>query len=230
MNGIIILPVYNKADVLIEVLMNLEKVLQQVSHHLVFLIVDDGSNDNFGSLELNKPNYRVLRMVQNGGKGAAIKAGIENSHAADFAILFDADLDIDPSCLPDMIHSVVNDTCDIAISSKLHVKSTVDYTKFRRTLSLGYFYLIKFLFRLSVKDTQTGAKVFGAKAFTCLTKNEQQGFVFDLEALLRAKRLGLRVKEFPVTIRMAENSTVTIREILKMLFATIKLRIEHHNE
>lgn len=230
MNGIVILPVYNKADVLMEVLANLETVLQDVEHRWNFFIVDDGSDDNFDSLELSKKNYHVVRKKVNGGKGSAIKIGIENSQEAEFAVLFDADLDIDPSCLPDMIESVVDGTCDIAISSKLHANSTVNYTKFRRTLSLGYFYLIKFLFKLSVKDTQTGAKVFSAKAFTCLTQNEQTGFVFDLEALLRAKSLGLRVKEFPVTIRMTQNSTVTIKEILKMLFATIKLRFEHHHE
>lgn len=230
MNGVVILPVYNKADVLVEVLSNLESALQDVEHQWIFFIVDDGSNDNFDSLELSKSNYRVVRSRANGGKGSAIKIGIENSQEAEFAVLFDADLDIDPSCLPDMIRSVVDGTCDIAISSKLHVKSIVDYTKFRRALSLGYFYLIKLLFRLGVKDTQTGAKVFSAKAFTCLTRNEQKGFVFDLEALLRAKNLGMRVKEFPVTIRMAQNSTVTIKEILKMLFATIRLRFEHRHE
>ena len=225
MKGVVVLPVFNKASVLIEVLDSLETILKEIECKFEYVIVDDASTDHFSELNLAKDNYTVLHLDTNGGKGNAIKAGISFNRHIDFAVLFDADLDIDPNCLPPMIRAVNAGICDIAISSKLHKDSLVNYTRIRRLLSRGYYLLIRFLFQLTIKDTQTGAKVFGSKTFNCISENQQSGFVFDLEALLRAKAQNYKIMEFPVSIRMTENSSVTWKDVFKMFYATLHLKI-----
>ena len=226
--GLVVLPVYNKAEVIQQVLSNLEMFLLGTKYEFTFVIVDDGSTDDFGKLNLSKANYRVLSLKKNSGKGAAIKAGLTLSENCDFVVLFDADLDIDPSCLTEMVDSVVDKRCDIAIASKLHSLSKIDYTLKRKILSFGYYVFVKILFGLKVKDTQTGAKVFSSKSLPCLLLNQQLGFVFDLESLVLAKKFNFKIEQFPVTINMTPNSTVKPADIIKMIYATIKLRLNHH--
>lgn len=210
-----------------QVLENLESILFKTDCQWKFVIVNDGSHDDFKKLQLDKSFYQIATLEKNSGKGAAIKAGIAFCSNSNFVVTFDADLDIDPNCLPNMIAAVVNEDCSIAIASKLHPSSRVDYTRIRKTLSYGYFIFVKMLFGLEVRDTQTGAKVFHSEALACLRDNQQEGFVFDLESLVRAKHLGFRIQQFPVTIKMTENSTVGAKDIFQMAIATLRLRIRH---
>jgi len=224
----VILPVFNKAAVLPQVLENLERILLEYSFQWKFIIVNDGSSDGFEQLKLSKSIYQVCNLEKNGGKGGAIKEGLKHCTSSNFVILFDADLDIDPECLPRMIDTIVNGRCDIAITSKLHPESNVNYPWIRKILSYGYYFFVKTLFGLNVKDTQTGAKIFNNDSIGCMQDNQQEGFVFDLESLIRAKKRRLRVEQYPVTINMIDNSTVGVEDIIKMIVATLRLKVRHN--
>lgn len=49
---------------------------------------------------------------------------------------------------------------DVVIGSKMHKDSELEYPKIRRMMSFGYYCMLRALFHLNVKDTQTGLKVF----------------------------------------------------------------------
>ena len=91
---------------------------------------------------------------------------------------------------------------DAVIGSKMHPDSTVDYPLIRRVYSLGYFLLVKFLFGLPVRDTQTGLKLVRRDLLlSALEKTECRGFTLDLELLVRLVQLGAVMVEAPVVVR-----------------------------
>src|SRR5207245_642897 len=89
-----------------------------------------------------------------------------------------------------------------AIGSKRHPDSVVHYPASRRIASWSYQQLNHFLFRLDVRDTQVGLKVFRRGVVEdVLPLLLVKRFAFDLELLAVAKALGYgRVRELPVRL------------------------------
>ena len=116
--------------------------------------------------------------------------------------LVDADLDLDPVSIPTYLEVARRERLDFAIGSKRHPDSVVHYPRSRRIASWWYQQLNRVLFRLDVRDTQVGLKVFSRRVVEevmplLLVKR----FAFDLELLAVAKALGYgRVRELPVRL------------------------------
>src|SRR5260370_41113528 len=71
----------------------------------------------------------------------------------------------------------------------------------RRILSLGYYALVRALFRLPVHDTQTGLKLYRRDVLELVVPRLLvKRFAHDLEALVNAHRLRLRIVEVPVGV------------------------------
>ena len=92
---------------------------------------------------------------------------------------------------------------DIVLGSKRHHDSEVEYPIVRRLYSWGFQQLVRLLFDLDVRDTQTGIKVLRREVLEAvLPQMVEQRFAFDLELLVVARRLGFdRFAELPVGSR-----------------------------
>jgi len=120
----------------------------------------------------------------------------------EFVIFIDADLDLPPEQILFFVAIQRVKKADVVIGSKMHPDSTVDYPLIRRIYSLGYFWLVKFLFGLPVRDTQTGLKLVRRELLLkALGKTESRGFTLDLELLVRLVQLGAVMVEAPVVVR-----------------------------
>ena len=88
----VLLPAYNEADNLAELVPEITKVLEAagISHEV--LVVDDGSTDGTRGVmaELRGPTVRYVRLRCNSGKSAALAIGIEQVQG-EFVALMDAD-------------------------------------------------------------------------------------------------------------------------------------------
>ncbi|MDP8259594.1 MAG: glycosyl transferase, partial [Candidatus Gygaella obscura] len=93
------------------------------------------------------------------------------------------------------------DNADVVIGSKRHPNSVLNYPWHRRLVSSIYFFLVKILFGLPIRDTQTGLKLFKyevlAKAFPRVLVKK---FAFDLELLVNIHHLGYTIAEAPVRV------------------------------
>jgi glycosyltransferase involved in cell wall biosynthesis len=202
----IVVPVYNGGD---EIVSNVETirlaVVQRLPEEQVELIVvSDGSIDGTAERLLSRrgeQGIRVLHYDRNLGKGYAVKAGALAAHG-EWIGLVDADLDLDPGSLPDYLATARRERLDLAIGSKRHPDSTVQYPRSRRIASWGYQQLNRLLFRLDVRDTQVGLKVFSRRvAEDVLPLLLVKRFAFDLELLAVAKALGYdRIRELPIRL------------------------------
>src|SRR5205823_2800462 len=89
-----------------------------------------------------------------------------------------------------------------AIGSKRHPDSVVRYPPLRHAASWCYQQLNRFLFRLDVRDTQVGLKVFSrAVVDDVVPLLLVKQFAFDLELLAVATALGHgRIRELPIRL------------------------------
>jgi glycosyltransferase involved in cell wall biosynthesis len=202
----VIVPVYNGGE---EIVANVEVIRRTVAagkavDGLEVIVVSDGSIDGTAERLLETRSDRQIRVIhydRNLGKGYAVKAGALAAHG-DWVALIDADLDLDPGSLPHFLEVARLEQLDFAIGSKRHPDSIVRYPASRRVASWCYQKLNRFLFRLDVRDTQVGIKVFSRRVVDdvmplLLVKR----FAFDLELLAVARALGYdRIRELPVRL------------------------------
>ena len=202
----VVVPVYNGGDGIVD---NVGVIQRSVASGLPgedveLIVVSDGSIDDTAERLLSarsEAGIRVIHYDRNLGKGYAVKIGALAAHGAWIALV-DADLDLDPASVPRYVEIARREALDFAIGSKRHPESVVHYPRSRRIASWCYQQLNRILFRLDVRDTQVGLKVFSRRVVDdvmplLLVKR----FAFDLELLAVAKALGYdRIRELPVRL------------------------------
>src|SRR3984957_7652902 len=176
-----------------------------------FVVVDDGSTDDtaaraetlFGQF----PHRRILRLADNRGKGAAVRAGVTAASAPLIAFA-DADMAIDPSQTPEFLRALAR--ADLAIGSRAAVGASVDRPNLRRSvMNRAFNQLVNVVTRVSLSDTQCGYKAFRAPAAKLLFHASiTERFAFDVEILALARRLGLSISEVPVHWSRVQGSRV----------------------
>jgi len=200
----VVVPVYNGGETIVE---NLALIRSAASRGLPpddieLIVVSDGSVD--GTTERlieaqSDVDMHVIHYDRNFGKGYAVKMGALDA-AGEWIAIVDADLDLDPNSIPDYLETARRERLDFAIGSKRHPDSVVYYPRSRRIASWCYQQLNRVLFRLDVRDTQVGLKIFrreiAEKVVPVLLVKQ---FAFDLELLAVARAFGYgRVRELPV--------------------------------
>jgi glycosyltransferase involved in cell wall biosynthesis len=178
--------------------------------------VSDGSTDGTQQIatDLHIPGLTVLHYTPNRGKGNALRTGVSRAQG-DIVAFIDADLDIDPVGLLELLAQLDRTGVDAVAASKSHPDSVVVYPVFRRLQSSVFRFLVRTLFSLNVADSQTGLKVFRAEVLeTCLPQVESQGFAFDLELLVCANDAGYRVAEGPVRLDYQFSTTTGVRAVV----------------
>ncbi|MCA3562119.1 MAG: glycosyltransferase family 2 protein [Aestuariivirga sp.] len=102
----IVIPIFNEAEVIPELILRLDKLIAQLDGSVEVLLVDDGSRDDSAFMLREKarhdPRYRLLRMSRNFGHQIAITAGLDHA-SGDAVIVMDADLQDPPEVVLAMI-------------------------------------------------------------------------------------------------------------------------------
>jgi len=204
----IIIPAYNEGK---KIDRDIQLAAQFLSYNNLsgdIIVSDDGSTDDtMNILEKirNEPDI-PLRIVDNKnhkGKGHAVKSGILEAQGK--LILF-----IDSgACVPydDIlpgIEMINKGQCEIAHGSRFLKDSLITRKKqwYRRLISYAFRMFIHLWVKIpyNLTDTQCGLKIYKREVALelyrqCIT----EGFMFDVEILLRAMKAGYKIKEFPIS-------------------------------
>lgn len=201
----IIIPTYKEAKKIKQDIQAAAKFLEAQRIAGEILLVDDGSPDNTvetaKALEKDFPALKVLSYSPNRGKGYALRYGI--SHSKGRNVMFaDAGL-----CVPYDIAAIgltMLDLrmCDMAIGSR-RMRGSIrrEQPLYRRIGSKVYSLVIHTLMGIPwyISDTQCGFKIYQGNVARCLYASAfTDGFMFDIEIILRALADGYQILEFPV--------------------------------
>jgi len=171
------------------------------------IVVDDGSADSTAEAAEALPvppgvERRVIRLPENQGKGAAVRAGMLASRA-DFAMFADSGVCVPFSSALRGLELLQGGHCDVAHGSRKMPDSLIRLPQpfHRRVMSRLFRWTVRLVLGIprDLTDTQCGFKLYrGPVARELFADCETAGFLFDVEILLLALKRGYRVREFPV--------------------------------
>jgi glycosyltransferase involved in cell wall biosynthesis len=217
----LIVPAHNEASYIAQNVRRILSTLEALNEPFEVLVVCDGSTDGTATAaaEIEDARVRILRYDENRGKGYAICLGIAQARGRLVGWL-DADLDIDPQAIVAAVRRFDQAPVDAVIGSKRHRASQVDYPRTRRVFSWGFQILVRLLFRVNVRDTQVGAKVFRREMLDVVAPLLLiKRYAFDLELLAVGAEFGFdRIEEMPVRIAYRFSGTGIDRAAVQQMF------------
>ncbi|HBF35143.1 TPA: glycosyl transferase [Candidatus Sumerlaeota bacterium] len=226
----LVIPAYNEETRLGETLQTILAYVQEHGLSVEILVVNDGSTDGTASLVREQfPQVRLEENPGNRGKGYSVRAGMLTAHGK-WVLFSDADLSTPIDELP-KFEAALRDGADVVIGSRVLRGSVLEVRQpWWRELSGRTFNLLVRLFSaLPYHDTQCGFKAYQRDAAQRIAQAQQlTGWAFDVEQLVLAKKMSLRVTEVPVRwINSAASRVNMLRDAPRMLRDVIKIRWMH---
>ena len=158
------------------------------------------------------------------GKGNAIKEGIKYARG-EYILFMDADIQIPPQEIKSFFKQMELYDADAVIGNKHHPYSNIQYTLWRKIISLGYRVFIKLLFNLHIKDTQCGFKLFKKEPLLLIVdKLITNRYSTDLEVIIALMESGFRVIDAPIYVKKQMNrGSVSLESIRVMVIDTLRI-------
>ncbi len=194
MKIICIIPAYNEAKTIVEVINDIKPFVNKV------VMVDDNSTDDTFNLAKNQ-GITILHHIINRVQGAALQTGNEYAldHGAGIIVHFDADGQFVAEEIPNFIRVIEAGESDLVLGSRfLGKKSQIPWTK--KFIILPLAKIVNRIFTgVNLTDPQNGFRAMSAFAAKTI-KIEQNGMAHCSEILAKAFANNLRVKEIPATV------------------------------
>jgi len=187
----VIMPVFNEADTIAEILRRVAAV--PIEKEIV--LVDDCSRDetpDILKLQGHIPNLRVITHEVNGGKGAAIQTALRHV-TGDIVVIQDADLEYDPNDYQALVQPIVAGRTKVVYGARQLGSQKWYMAAGNRFLTL----LTNLMYGLRIQDMETCYKMMAREVVQGLQLECRR---FDVEAEITAKiaRRGYQIVEVPV--------------------------------
>lgn len=235
----IIIPMYNEEPRIIPTLKKIINYFSDKKFNYELILINDGSKDNtYGTVSdfKNKTNnikknfnIIILNNKKNRGKGFSVRKGILNAKGK-HALFTDADLSTPIEEFEKLLYPLQNGY-SIAIGSRGLKDSNIIVRQNKARESMGKFFnvLMKKITNLNYSDTQCGFKCFDRQAVNSIfPKLVIDDLSFDVEILYLAEKLGLKIKEVPVSwINSTESKVRIIKDPIIMFKSLMKIKKIH---
>jgi len=191
----VIIPVYNEAGTILEVV----KRVQETPYDKEIIVVDDCSTD--GTVEILKniegDGLIVLFHKFNQGKGASIRTAM-TWITGDFVIIQDADLEYNPSEYPRLLTPLLEGKADVVYGSRF-LGGTHRVLFFWHALGNRIITILSnILTDLNLSDMETGYKAFRSEILKKIEIKSNR-FGFEPEITAKIAKMGCRIYEIPIS-------------------------------
>jgi len=226
----VVVPAYNEEKRIGFSLFRIKEYLLSRSLSAEIILVDDDSTDRTAGVALeimeDYPDFRVITLPLNRGKGAAVRAGVLQARG-ELVLFTDADLSTPIEELEKFL-PLIREGYDVIIGCRALPDSIIKERQgwLRERLGKCFNLLVRLLVLKGFRDTQCGFKLFRKNAAReIFFRLETEGFAFDVEVLLLARHLGYRIAQVPVVwVNHPESRLRLVRGSLSMLIELIKIR------
>ena len=206
MKTLVVLPTYNEAATVAEVL---RRIRASAPPSVDVLVVDDASPDGTADLaqaladELG--GIEVLRRPGKSGLGSAYREGFKLGLAQGYEALveMDADLSHDPSVLGDLL-SELEGGADLVIGTRYMPGGKIpDWPWHRRAISRAGNVYARSMLGLAARDATSGYRAYHRRALERinLTAVRADGYGFQIEMAYKVARAGGILAEVPIEFR-----------------------------
>jgi glycosyltransferase involved in cell wall biosynthesis len=239
----IIIPVYNEATTLPEILRRVRAVSvlvpvgftvdgddgQRINIDKEIIVVDDGSEDGSRQIleaEAAQGHVRAFYHERNQGKGAAIRTGLKNA-TGDFLVIQDADLEYDPREYRLLLQPILEERANVVYGSRFRGGPTKTMF-FIHMLGNRFLTLVtNILYDTILSDMETCYKCFRAEVIRDIPLRAR-GFEFEPEITAKVLKRGHRIYEVPISYtgrEFEEGKKISPwRDGLKAVWTLVKYR------
>ena len=214
----VIIPVFNEAETIDEIVERVRRVPLEKE----ILLVDDSSTDGSGEILAklgSDSDTLVLSHSVNRGKGVAIATALE-AVTGDIVVIQDADLEYDPQDYLNLIQPILHEGATVVYGVR-------DLRSQRTIMRLGnnlLSWIASWLFKVKLHDMETCYKMMTRAVFQTLSLECRR---FDVEAEITAKilRAGFIINECPITYNARyDNKKLSPLDGIPTLRALVKYR------
>ena len=203
----IVIPAFDEQERIGSTLESMILFLDTQSLTYEILVVDDGSSDDTAQrvrdVAILRSQVKLLQNPGNRGKGFSVRHGVGQAQGAVVGFV-DADDKTEIQALPIFLQEL-QEGYDCIIGDRTMPESQIalDRRSYRKWGSRLFKYLVRFAVGLAdFPDTQCGFKFFRVEiARDLFARQRIDGYMFDVEILILAKRSGFRMKRQPVVWR-----------------------------
>ncbi|MBC8504244.1 MAG: glycosyltransferase family 2 protein [Chloroflexi bacterium] len=212
----IIIPAYNEANNIVEIIRKIREVLQGTEHEI--LVIDDGSGDET-SLRAEEAGVKVIRHPYNIGNGASIKTGIRNARG-EILVMLDADGQHPPEDIPRLLDKI--GPYDMAVGARTSDSDTDLHRNFANTV---YNLLASYISGTKVEDLTSGFRAVKAEAvrgFVYLLPNR---FSYPTTITLATLRSGRSLVYVPIKgrRRIGKSNIRLLKDGLRFLIIILRI-------
>lgn len=204
---LLIIPAYNEAENIGEVLEKLQKL--EIMKEMDILVIDDFSQDNTAEIA-REHGVRVVRQVFNMGYGAAIQSGYKYAleKGYEYVVQMDADGQHDVCNVEQLCEKMGcfqqdrEDKADIVIGSRfLDGASSFPISVLKKYSILFFRRVIRKITGCSLTDPTSGLQCLNKKAFSFYAGYNQFDLKYpDLNMIVQMLLLGFKIEEIPAVM------------------------------
>ena len=201
---LVIIPAYNERESILSTVDGIRSLGYD------YVVVNDGSTDDTLTI-CRKNGINVLDLPQNLGIGGAVQAGHKYAQrfGYDIDIQVDGDGQHDPSFIPQLI-SLIEQGADLAVGSRFLEKTDGFQSTLMRRVGITWLSMLLRVFtgeRLT--DPTSGFRACNKRAIDLFCKSYPNDYP-EPESIAHAIRVGLSVRECPVSMRERQGGVSSI--------------------
>ncbi len=224
MKVLIIIPAYNEADGISQLIDNLKTNYAQYD----YVIINDGSTDNTKKLCKEK-DYNVLNLPINLGIGGAVQTGYKYARENDYdiAVQIDGDGQHNPQYIEQMIMRMETEDADIVIGSRFINKEGFQSSRMRRAGINFLSNLIKLCTGKKIYDVTSGFRVVNKRFINIFSEDYSRDYP-EPEAIVTAVMWKGKLLEEPVIMNERKTGTSSInfrRSFYYMIKVTLAILV-----
>ncbi len=226
----IFIPAYNAAAHIKKVINRFPELLWENIHQIY--IINDGSVDSTKEIiEALSGDYSKICPIhfeRNQGYGTVVKTGLGlcKDDGCDFAVCLHADEQYPPEYIMQMVDVMEKEKVDLMQGSRIGSGTALSggMPLYKYIAGVCLVKLENLVFRMQLTDYHSGFLIYNRQTLDNLSFDKlSNSFDFDLEAIASARTRNLKIAEYPVPTRYAQeisylNPVTYGLRVLKVIF------------